>query len=362
MQLVTEMGIEHYSNPLGHTSQFTMCGNCFRADMYRNCNFGCSYCFANNRQGKFKVVDQVANTELIRKWFYEAITKGEKNNVKKEMINNRVPIHLGGMADPFQDREQQFKASLNFLKISKDYNYPVNISTKVSTLPDEYFDILDNKIHTFQISLIGFSEQYVRKFESKTPSPNDRIAFIKMLKDKGFWVSIRIQPLIDIQEALTLITETDKYVDCYTVEHLKIPADNTAMFNNLCGKLTDYRIPLIPKGREWEFDNKVKFENLQTIKAHTKVKIGCGDNDFHTMSGSLNCCGIDTMPEAFSNWFKYNSMYIKMTGDRNQWYPKNNCNSCFNSTCIKEGFTTMKQYTDDYYRNLYGDDNQGRLF
>ena len=37
-----------YGNPLLPTSQFVMCGNCFRADMYKGCAFGCDYCFAND--------------------------------------------------------------------------------------------------------------------------------------------------------------------------------------------------------------------------------------------------------------------------------------------------------------------------
>ena len=34
-------------------NQFKFCGNPFRIDTYRNCDFGCKYCFANARQGKF---------------------------------------------------------------------------------------------------------------------------------------------------------------------------------------------------------------------------------------------------------------------------------------------------------------------
>ena len=96
---------ELYKNPINITSQFVMCGNCFRADTYRGCNFGCKYCFANNRQGNFKVKNEIAAINLIKKWMFEAIEKGETNNIKKEMINKYVPLHLGGMADPFQSRE-----------------------------------------------------------------------------------------------------------------------------------------------------------------------------------------------------------------------------------------------------------------
>jgi DNA repair photolyase len=353
---------EKYKNPILHTSQFVMCGNCFRADTYRGCDFGCKYCFANNRQGNFETKDQVADIQLIKKWFHDAIIKGDTGNIKKEMLNHRVPLHLGGMADPFQTREWKYGATKELLKISSQYQYPINISTKTASLPEPYFEILNPQIHTFQISLIGITDEYVRRFETETPTPAERINFVKQLKDRGFWVSIRIQPLIKISEALRLIGETDRFVDYYTVEHLKLPSDNTYMMRNLLPLLHDVPEKLIPKGREWEFGGATKESNIARIKNSTKVRIGCGDNDFHTLSDSLNCCGIDTMPEAFGNWMKYNSMYIKMTGDRSQWFPKNDCTGCFNSTCVVTGMKSVKDYTERYYRKLYGDDHQSSLF
>jgi DNA repair photolyase len=351
-----------YKNPIMHTSQFPMCGNSFRVDTYRNCDFGCKYCFANNRNGNFETKTQIADINLISKWMHEAIIKGESNNIKKEMLKQFVPLHLGGMSDPFQCREWKYGVTKEFLKLSKKYNYPVNISTKTDNLPDEYFEILDPKIHTFQISLIGISDEYIRRFETNTPLANSRINFIKKLKDMGFWVSIRIQPIIKINEVVELIKQTEKLVNYYTIEHLKLPSDNNAMMKIIIPLLHDNPVKLISKGREYEFGGAEKLKNIKLIKSITNVKIGCGDNDFHTMSDSLNCCGIDTMPEAFNNWMKYNSMYIKMTGDRDVWFPKNNCNGCFNSTCIVKGFKTMNQYTDKYYNNLYGNDLQTELF
>lgn len=355
------MEYKKYVNPLLPTSQFPMCGNCFRADMYKSCSFGCSYCFANNRGGKFDFGFQVADTNLVRKWFKEALEDGDTSNIKKECLNRRVPIHLGGLADPFQHAEWKIGATYEFLKITKDYNYPVNISTKTAHLPDKYWDVLDPKIHTFSISILGWNDDYVRLWESNTPTAKERVEFVKELKRRGFWVSIRIQPIIDMDEVLELIKHSEDYVDYYTVEHLKLPLDNAKMCRELIGKIGK-GIPIEPQGREYEFRTEAKRENIERIKAATKVKIGCGDNDLHILSDSLNCCGIDTMTEAFANWLKYNSMYIKMTGDRSQWSPQKNCNSCFNGACVKKGFSTMKQYVDRYYIEHYGNDEQLTLF
>lgn len=357
------MKIEKYKTPIGHTSQFRMCGNCFRADMYRSCDFGCTYCFANNRGGQFHIVKQIADTKLIRKWFADAIDMNDTSNITKELLNRRVPLHLGGMSDPFQKMEFEHHATLEFLKLTKEYRYPVNISTKTAYLPDAYWEVLDPQIHTFSLSIMGYSDEYIRLFESNTPTAKERIEFARGLKRRGFWVGIRIQPTIVLDEVLELVSHTNDLVDYYTVEHLKLPTDNKAMFELIRSKLP-YGVckGLVAKGREYEFDTPTKIDNVKRIQAIAIPPVGCGDNDLHELSESLNCCGIDTMPEAFKNWMKYNTMYIKMTGDRSPWTPKNNCNKCFNSTCIKQGFNTVKQYVDDYYIELYGSPNQLTLF
>lgn len=356
------MDNKKYKNFLKPTSQFVMCGNCFRMDTYKGCSFGCKYCFANNRGGgNFFSTFQIADMAYVRRLFEASIDKGDCSTIKRECLNHYVPIHLGGLSDPFQHAEWKYGVTYEFLELTKRYKYPVNISTKTAHLPDKYWEVLDPKIHTFSISLMGLSEEYVRLWETNTPTPNERIEFIKLLKSKGFWVSIRIQPIIDIDEVLALIKETDSFVDYYTVEHLKLPVDNKEAFNRLRENL-NLSIPIVAKGREYEFESKTKLNNINLIKNTTKVKIGCGDNDLHTLSDSLNCCGIDTMPETFSNWFKYNSMYIKMTGDRTQWKPKNNCNQCLNGACVIKGFSTVEDYVEKYYIDTYGDDNQLSLW
>lgn len=313
--------------------------------------------------GNFQIVKQIANTKLIRTWFEQAINDGDTSNIKKELLNHRVPLHLGGMSDPFQKMEFEYHATLEFLKITRDFNYPVNISTKAAFLPKEYWDVLNPEIHTFSLSIMGYSDDYIRLFETNTPTAKERIEFAKELKLRGFWVGIRIQPTIVLDEVLELIRATDYFVDYYTIEHLKLPQDNKAAFDMLVNKLPQSKKlgNLVMQNREYEFDTATKKQNIEIIKSSTKKPIGCGDNDLHQMSDSLNCCGIDLMPKAFSNWLKYNTMYIKKTGDRSQWSPKNNCNQCFNSHSIKEGFFTMKQYVDDYYVKEYGCEMQMKL-
>lgn len=180
--------------------------------------------------------------------------------------------------------------------------------------------------------------------------PQQRIKFIKKLKDRGYWVSVRIQPLISLDEAKQVVQNLSYIVDYITVEHLKI-ATNDKDFRNLFFNCSDYDIKdYICTGKNYELREEIKIYNINELQNISQCPIGVGDNDLHHLSQSLNCCGVDTMPVAFNEWIKYNTMYINKTNDLSQWFPKCNCSSCFNSDCRKQGYD-FKDYVDDYIKN-----------
>jgi DNA repair photolyase len=351
---LSERGYDMYNYPIALTQQFKMCGNCFRIDTYKGCDFNCRYCFASNRGGNFSNKKDVADFNLIKKLFSNAFDSNRAfKNITNELLRKRVPLHLGGLSDPFQERENKYKITYEFLKLSNLYKYPVMISTKTnSNIPwDEYFKILNPDLHCFQISLIGMEDLFIRKFENNTELPEKRLNFIKRLKSLGFWVSVRIQPLIDINEAIRVIKSCENYINYITVEHLKISLDNKEIKDFLLNATNTDKNNYVATGREYELPTDIKLLNIQKLKSITQIPIGCGDNDLHMYSDSNNCCGIDVVNKNFDNWLKYNSMYLMKTGDYLQWYPSFNVSSTFNSSCRKPDWS-YKDYVDDYLKKF----------
>ena len=340
-----------YKYPIALTQQFRMCGNPFRIDTYKGCSYGCKYCFANTNGFTSKNNFMISDFDKVTKLFYQAFeTDKEYKSLNVELLRHRVPLHLGGMSDPFQIAEAKYGLTYKLLELTKRYKYPMMISTKASSLPQSYWDILDKNYHALQISLCGIHEEFIRNIEKNTPTPMQRILFTKALKSKwGGWVSIRLQPLINLEEAIEVVKATSHIVDYITVEHLKISTDDSEhrkFWFNLSGHdVADY----YRAGKNYELETKYKLNNINRLKEISKCKIGCGDNDLHEHSDSYNCCGIDTINENFNNWLKYNSMYIGMTQDRTSWYPKSNCSSCFNSDCRIKGYG-YKDYVDDFIK------------
>ena len=328
---------QKYHECMQLTSQFKFCPNAFRIDMYRNCDFGCRYCFANMEAfaetGTGLSCWRVADFNNVRHKFELAFeTDKESKSVLVELLRHRVPLHCGGMSDPFQKREKELGLTKKLIELSNQYDYPICFSTKASWFPDnEYEKILNPKIHAFQISMMGIRYEYVSQWETNTPRPTERAEFVQYLRDSGFWCSVRIQPIIDIREAMRLMYYLKDTPSYYSIEHLHVIADSYAAHKALTtyAKDNDNGDMFIQIGGVTEFKHEIKkrhAEKLIQIANRFGVKVGVADNDLHYMSQSRCCCGIDTIGDAFDNYLKFNSCYLS-TGESdidNIWIPKSN--------------------------------------
>ena len=346
-----------YSLPVMMTQQFRFCPNPFRVDLYKGCDFGCLYCFANSNQSAGHDGFAVAKIKTIEDLFKKAFESTEKSseNINVELLRHRVPLHCGGMSDPFQTREWHLHLTKQLIELSNKYEYPISFSTKTASLPEEYFQLLNPKLHAFQVSIMGWDEEYIKKYETNTPTAQERLAFVKKLRDKGFWCSIRIQPCIDIEQAKKLVIAAGNIPSYITVEHLKIPNDNAevkALFREEYQGSKFYK----PTNnmRNIEMYPTVKMENIRILKEIANsngVLIGVGDNDLHHLSQSRCCCGIDLAGEAFQNYLKYNLTYM-ITGESEPselWCPECNCREIFNSQVHKgEKEIDYKQMVNEY--------------
>ena len=92
-------------NPLNVSSKFAICGLPIRVDTYKNCAFGCKYCFSNSRViCEFGRGLQVANLKQIERKLEKIFVKGnvDYTNFLETLIAEGITWHCGGMSDPLQ--------------------------------------------------------------------------------------------------------------------------------------------------------------------------------------------------------------------------------------------------------------------
>lgn len=347
-----------YKNSIDLTQQFRFCGNAFRVDTYKGCSYGCRYCFANSNQTLYHNDGRdTCDIDDFKKYFSKAFDDDKPTtNRIVECLRHRVPLHCGGMSDPFQEIEFELHLTYQLIELSNKYKYPILFSTKTAHLPDEYYKILDSKLHAFQSSIIGWSNAYISKYETNTPMACERADFVRSLRERGFWCGVRIQPCINLNEVLELVDQLEDAPSYYTVEHLKIPVDNKQvklLFKDEYQNIGFYRSQNNLRNIEIRPDiKKANIKAIQELANSYGVLVGVGDNDLHYLSQSRCCCGIDTIGSEFNNWMKYNLTYF-ITGDIEDdlWMPKCNLASCFYSGTRMNSKVDAKEATNKYIRD-----------
>jgi DNA repair photolyase len=340
---------KRYTNPISITSQFPFCGLPLRLDTYAGCGFNCTYCFARYRAEATFGSDNVrpANPETIKKIFRFAIELGRfPTGVVAQCLRRRVPIHFGGMSDPFQPAERKHRVTEATLKILGSYHYPTVISTKGTLVAETNYTDLIKSIGpvVVQVSFYTTRDDVASKLEPYASLPSSRLRTMEILSKRGIIVTCRWQPYIPgVSEApAEFISRVGSAGARHVaVEHLKLPVERSQnlwlQLTQALGKnLFDEYIGLGARkaGREYVLPPEAKVQTVleaATVAHQNGLSFGAADNEFQYLSDGFCCCsGVDQFP-GFENWFKHQIAYalrksrgkmITYKAIANEWVPK----------------------------------------
>lgn len=349
----------HYTTPFGMTSQFSFCGLPLRLDTYRGCSFRCTYCFARYRGGNSGGdVIVPADPGFIHRSFERALDLGEtKVGVIGQFLRRRVPIHLGGMSDPFQPAENRFRVAKSVLQTLLRYQYPTVISTRGSMIASPpYLDLLSEiRALVVQFSFSTTVDKNARGVEPRCDPPTVLLGAMESLASKGIKVTCRWQPYIaGISEEPPEFLSRVGSAGCRHValEHFKLPLERS---NPLWRELTlavgrdlnvEYlQLGAMRDGRELILPAKQKLSRILEVARLARrhgMTFGAADNEFQYLSDTECCCsGIDQFP-GFENWFRHQIGYAirKCRGKEityqaivGEWTPTGSIDRYLNSRC-----------------------------
>jgi DNA repair photolyase len=358
-----------YKNVLSVTSQFSYCGLPFRLDTYSGCEFSCIYCYVHNRGGNSNYNKiKISNPVITINRFNNALNNSQNcTGIITEFIRRKVPLHFGGMSDPFQPLEEKYGVSYKVLEYLCSINYPIVISTKSSLLNSmKYIEILkSNKNLLVQFSFSTLRDDISKIFEPNSPSPKIRLLTIDNLIFNNIKTAIRWQPYIpnfseDPEEFINKISNIG--IKHLSIEFLKIPIDNNFKLhiksNPLLKIKNEYRkLGALVQGRELILHPKYKILIINKIIKLVKNKsftFGVADNEINYLSNTICCCGIDKII-GFENWYKYQFSYALKTSNNNlikfdalkkQWKPKGSIDMYLNSKCRMQKLNTYNKISD----------------
>lgn len=330
------MKIQNSYEGLRCNGQFIYCSFPFSLDTYQGCTHNCQYCFsyfnylinASTKGKNFFEETKSINYEAIKKCFdnTEPLEK-DSNLIKiyKGLIKERMPIHWGGIADPFSSFESlnEEKVSLKFLKLFNKYQYPVIMSTKSKWLVDneEYLkEITENKNLILQVSLISINPE-LNKIENNT-SIEKRLELIKKISPTNR-VVVRCQPFIpglsdkNIEEYMSTIAQCG--AKAVTIEFLKLTNFKTTAVKKAINELSNnlgydlikfYKFKGAMTSTDTELKTSYKLPILLRFKelAHMYgLEFYSADNALRDYGDSPICCGIPLNYPGFEKYFSCNT-------------------------------------------------------
>jgi DNA repair photolyase len=351
------MSNERYSVPLGFSSLFAFCGLPLRLDAYKGCAFRCTYCFARAREGvggtpQVKPADPEILARQLRRVFVE---QREKLSVIGRCLQHRLPLHLGGMGDPFQPAERRFGVSLSYLRAAAEFEYPLVISTRGEIVAETpYIDILKNhKSVVVRLSLSTTEDHRSSLIERNEVRPSIILRTMEKLSSVGIPVTCRWQPFVPgLSEDPEVFAPRVAGSGCRqcSFEFLRLPRERNQQLIQGFHKATgdDIYEQYISSGalhrvREYILPPEHRLPLILRARAAVHaagMRFGSADNDFQYLSDNACCCsGVDGFP-GFENFFRHQIAYAvqKKFGQRieyssiaGEWTPKGSIDRYLNS-------------------------------
>jgi hypothetical protein len=289
----------------------------------------------------------------MRKIDISDIAKGEGIEALRNFINGKrnmecawcdwdIPLHWGGMSDPFQPIELKYRKSLESLKLFAETQYPFVVSTKNKLIAtDEYLDLIKQCNCVVQFSAV--CSEYNR-IEKGASTFEERIKAAKKIS-KYKRVIIRVQPYM-LGVYNNILRNIDYFHDAgvYGV-----------VFEGM--KYFHKKENTVKLGNDYVYQSELLREHFTVFKQKLHglgMKFYSGENRLRSIGDDLCCCGIDGLGwkvnTANLNHYLFDRENYKFT-DAMRTSAGNGCFSSINQdTKAKK---TLKEHTFEEIMNLY---------
>lgn len=223
----------------------------------------------------------------------EAVKKGDTVESLKAFVQGKrsgetawcdwnIPIHWGGMSDPFQPVEKKYGYSLECLKYLAETKYPFVVSTKgrLAASP-EYLELLAECNCVVQISMV--CSRY-DQLEKGAPSYEERLEMLRTISPRVKRTIVRIQPFMHevLQDVLKNLPRV-KAAGAHgvVVEGMKFAKAKPGLVR--VGGDCVYPIELL----------RADFEQIKAEAHRCGLVFYSGENRLRNMGDDMTCCGIE---------------------------------------------------------------------
>lgn len=165
------------------------CNYATRLDTYGcGCQHNCAYCYAR------------ALLDFRGLWNYKEPAVADvaeiRRTIQRELHRGDV-VRLGGMTDCFQPAERQHRVTLRTIEELNRQGVGYLIVTKNKLVAErEYLEVFDPALAHIQVTITSTDADVSRRIEPGASLPDERIAAVETLAEKGLDAQVRLSPYI----------------------------------------------------------------------------------------------------------------------------------------------------------------------
>jgi len=273
-------------------SQTVLCELPVRFDTYKGCSHNCSYCFVR-RKAELRDPKPSEGTKALKSFI------DGKRAQDTVWCDWEIPLHWGGMSDPFQPCELEYKNSWECLKIFADTQYPVVFSTKgyVAGMP-EYLDMFKRCNVVSQVSMVS---PHFDKLEPGAPTFQERLEMLPGLAKNTKRLIVRLSPYtLGLADDVCSHLQAFKDAGVYGIEI-------EAM------KRANKKPGMVKVAGDWCYPIDALRKEFSQIR-HEAKSIGLtfysGENRLRGMGDDTCCCGVVGVPGFKPNRANLNRLVV----------------------------------------------------
>ena len=201
---------------------------------YRGCEHGCIYCYARPNHAYVGLSPGLDfETRLFAKVNAAALFRAE---LARESYRCE-PIHIGGVTDPYQPVERQYRITRQLLEVALAHRQPVTLITKGS-LVERDIDLLAElarlALTSVFLTVTTLDGQLARRLEPRASAPWRRLETIRRLSAAGIPVGVSLGPIIpfindhEIEAVLAACRDAGAKGAHYTI--IRLPLEVSPLF------------------------------------------------------------------------------------------------------------------------------------
>ena len=188
---------------------------------YRGCRHACTYCYARPTH-EFLGMDSGRDFEqrVFAKVNAPEVLRQELRRPKWQ----REPIAIGTATDPYEPAESQYKLTRRILKVLREFENPVSITTK-GVLVRRDVDVLQelSKVAEVRVTFsVGSIDEGVwTLMEPGAPNPLARLEAMQFLVESGITAGVMMAPLLPgISDSSENIDAVASAASAHTAQYL----------------------------------------------------------------------------------------------------------------------------------------------